>query len=423
MVIKRFFLLFVFFTVVITAKAIPHNDPTKASEKPKEVDTIAIVDDDPFIEMLDSLIYMVSYKLHKPFFDESECNQYAFLDEDIPEYCDSVVELRIHYLNDISPFDYVYNDDVKKYIALYSIKRRKTVSMMLGLARLYFPIFEEMLDKYNLPVELKYLAIIESALNPVAVSRAGATGLWQFMPATGKMYGLDISRDVDKRRDPFLATEAACRHFIDLYNRFGDWTLVLAAYNAGSGSIGRAIRRAPGNDNDYWSIRPFMPRETQNYVPLFIAASYIMTYHTEYNLFPVHPKFNFFELDTVHITSAMSLKHLAEKLSLSYEDLQFLNPALKNDIIHGSPDEPWHLILPQSAVGNFLINQKAIWQSYSMDISQAPVASSTAYHHVRKGESLGIIAGKHGCKISDIKQWNNLRSNLIHPGQKLMINK
>ena len=404
---------------VLYADNKPTHDTTATSEEQ------TFINDDPVIAMLDSMISMSYLMRQQPFYEYSSDNPFNFTLEDIPYYCDSLVSIQLEVLNNSTPFNFVYNEQVQKYIDFYAYRRRGSVSNMLGLGRLYFPLFEEMLDRYNLPVELKYLAIVESALNPVAVSRAGAVGLWQFMPATGRIYGLNPGQAVDDRRDPFKSTEAACRHFIDLYNRFGDWNLVLAAYNAGSGSVSRAIRRA-GGETDYWKVQPFLPRETQNYVPAFIAISYVMNHHKDYNLFPVNPPFDYYELDTVTVRGFLTLDYLSEKLNIDRESLGFLNPALKNGSIYASATEPWYLILPRPSVGAFLANT-ALFYAEMEELSKSQVAQTTAVsssgrvHVVKRGESLGVIANRYRVSVSALKAKNNLKSNMIHPGQRLII--
>lgn len=402
------------------------NKPTHDTIASAAVVEIQFLDDDPIMVMLDSLINQSYLNRHQPFYEFSADNPHGFNLEDIPYYSDSVVASKLMALNGTTPFEFVYNTQVQKFIDFYAYRRRASVSRMLGLGRLYFPLFEEMLDKYNLPLELKYLAIVESALNPVAISRAGAVGLWQFMPSTGRMYGLDPGQGVDDRRDPFKATDAACRHFIDLYNRFGDWNLVLAAYNAGSGGVARAIKRA-GGVTDYWKVQPFLPKETQNYVPAFIAVCYVMNHHKDYNLFPITPPFDYYELDTVAVNGFLTLDYLAGKLNIDRETLGFLNPALKSGNIHASGTDKWYLTLPRSYMGFFLANEPCFYDELKEQEVKAPVSPAKSYtssgktHVVKKGESLGVIASKHKCSVSALKSKNNLKSNTIHPGQKLRI--
>jgi membrane-bound lytic murein transglycosylase D len=413
-------LLVIFFQIpLLFADNKPYND--SAATTPE----LNILPDDPILVMLDSMVNQSFLLRHLPFYALSCDNLYGFETEDIPYYEDSIVMMRLEDLNSTTPFDLIYNTQVQRFIDFYAYRRRASVERMLGLGRLYFPLFEQMLDKYNLPVELKYLAIVESALNPVAISRAGAVGLWQFMPATGKIYGLNPGAAVDDRRDPFKATDAACRHFIDLYNRFGDWNLVLAAYNAGSGGVARAMKKA-GGVNDYWKVQPYLPKETQNYVPAFIAVCYVMTHHKEYNLFPVTPPFDFYELDTVHVTGYLTLDYLAGKMNIDRENLGYLNPALKNGAIYASPDNPWVLSLPRSMMGFFVANAATFYEEMGNretkpEPSKASGVSSGRVHVVKKGESLGVIAGKYKVSVNALKAKNNLKSNTIHPGQKLYI--
>ncbi|MFO7723035.1 MAG: transglycosylase SLT domain-containing protein [Bacteroidales bacterium] len=397
----------------------PYNDSTATTAE------AGILPDDPILVMLDSMVNQSFLQRHLPFYALSADNPYGFCMEDIPYYEDSIVMLRLEELNSTTPFDLLYNAQVQKFIDFYAYRRRASVQRMLGLGRLYFPLFEQMLDKYNLPVELKYLAIVESALNPVAVSRAGAVGLWQFMPATGRLYGLNPGTSVDDRRDPYKATDAACRHFIDLYNRFGDWNLVLAAYNAGSGGVARAIKRS-GGATDYWKVQPYLPKETQNYVPAFIAVCYVMSNHKEYNLFPVTPPFDYYELDTVTVSGNLTLDYLAEKMSYDRESLGFLNPALKNGAIYATPENPTVLTLPRSLVGFFIANAPTFYEEMGNreskpETAKPSVAASGRVHIVKKGESLGVIASKYRVSVNALKAKNHLKSTLIHPGQKLII--
>jgi len=232
------------------------------------------------------------------------------------------------------------------------------------MSEIYFPLFEEQLDKYDLPLELKYLAIIESALNPVAKSRAGASGLWQFMLTTGKLYDLQVTSYVDDRLDPYKATVAACRHLKDLYNIYHDWAIVLAAYNAGAGCINRAIRTANLDTSEritYWKIQRFLPVETQNYVPAFIGASYTMTYATEHNLYPVQPPVMHCDMDTITITKDFNISQIASYLCVPEEDIKFLNPAYKKGIIPATKEKPYVLCLPRKFMGDFISNEDAIY--------------------------------------------------------------
>src|SRR3972149_4683666 len=274
--------------------------------------------DDPVAAALDSLVQLnVFEKYTKPYATNSN---YKFSPDSIPVYDDATIMERLEKLDAQSPFDLVYNGDVKKYINLY-LNRRTTISKMLGLSKLYFPMFEEKLDKYNLPLELKYLAVVESALNPTIKSKAGAVGLWQFMYATGKFYNLKVTSYVDERCDPIKETEAACEFLQFLYETFGDWQVAIAAYNCGPGNISKAIRRS-GGKTSYWEIRPYLPKETQAYVPSFIAVNYVMNYAAEYNMYESVPKKTFFQVDTVHVKMQMTFGQIASLLDMTIEELE-----------------------------------------------------------------------------------------------------
>jgi membrane-bound lytic murein transglycosylase D len=298
---------------------------------------------------------------------------------------------------------------------------------MLGLKEIYFPLFEEYLDKYDIPLEMKYLAVVESALNPVAGSHAGAKGLWQFMYYTGKLYGLKVTSLVDDRYDPYLATDAACRHMVDLYAMFGDWNLVMAAYNSGAGNVKKAIRRA-GGVNDYWAIWPFLPRETRGYVPAFIAVNYVMSYATEHNLYPLDPGILYGGIDTIWISQPLSFDQISEFLVISKEELEFLNPIFKSNIIPAYNGKTYSLRLPKDLALKFAENEQAIYNFKSKSglekeklVTEIKKATDKQYHTVRSGENLGLIARKYNVSVKQIQQWNGMRGTTIHPGQKLAI--
>tara|TARA_R110002094_G_scaffold120734_2_gene115582 strand:+ start:1745 stop:2695 length:951 start_codon:yes stop_codon:yes gene_type:complete len=277
----------------------------------KKVDSLKIseisLSDDPIARRLDSLMRYNFF-----FTDSSQYSTEEFVQEDIetnlvPDFPDSIYKQRIALLDGQTPLALDYNVYVKNYITVYTKKRREQVSRMLGLANFYFPMFEEALDKYDIPLELKYLAIVESALNPVARSRVGATGLWQFMYATGKLNDLNVSSYIDERSDPLKSTEAACKYLSQLYRIFGDWNLVLAAYNSGPGNVSKAIRRSGGRTN-YWEIRPYLPRETAGYVPAFIAVNYIMNHSSDHFIYPKEIKDSYFNTDTISVKEQISLE-------------------------------------------------------------------------------------------------------------------
>lgn len=382
--------------------------------------------DDPIAAMLDSLssAHYIEKALSKQSFPKN--NKYHFAADSIPRYDDSFYATRLAKLDMQSPFDLTYNSAVKAYIELYTVRKRELVSRMMGLTQLYFPLFEEMLDKYNMPLELKYLAIVESALNPNAKSKAGAVGLWQFMYSTGKMYNLNVTSYVDERSDVYKSTEAACEFLNFLYATFGDWNLALAAYNSGPGNVNKAIRRSGGKKN-YWELLPYLPKETQGYVPAFIAVNYVMNHAAEHNLYTSAPKKTFFQLDTINVNQAITFEQIAAVLNIPVEDIQYLNPCYKKNFIPAPHNgQPYKLCLQTSQIGSFLTNERAIYDYLKKDTisSQALLAASketTKVHTVRRGEHLNNIANKYKCTIADLKGWNNLKSNYIKPGQKLTV--
>ncbi|MCI7010940.1 MAG: transglycosylase SLT domain-containing protein [Prevotella sp.] len=332
-----------------------------------------------------------------------------------------------------------YNEVVQKFIDRYSGRLRHSVSYMLGASNFYMPIFEQALETYQLPLELKYLPVIESALNPTAVSRVGATGLWQFMLATGKMYGLNVNTLVDERRDPIKSSYAAARYLKDLYKVFGDWNLVIAAYNCGPENINKAIKRSNG-EKDYWKIYPYLPKETRGYVPAFIAANYIMTYYCEHNICPMNTTLPE-KTDTVMVDRNLHMEQVAAVCGLEMEQLRTLNPAYRHDVIPGATELAC-LRLPQTEIGRFLENEDSIYQykTDSLLARRATVAvSETAYKvgkstkrsrssrsrgrtvTIRKGQTLSEIARQNGTTVSKLRRLNGIKGNNIRAGKKLRV--
>ncbi|MCX7697249.1 MAG: LysM peptidoglycan-binding domain-containing protein [Bacteroidales bacterium] len=355
---------------------------------------------------------------------------------EIIPYNDSIIIERIKYLNLHSPFEYKYGEDVRKWIDFY-LSKPYFISRLLGLSLLYYPLFEETFDKYGIPLELKHLAIVESALNPVAKSRAGAAGLWQFMYKTGILYDLNVTSYVDERFDPIKATDAAARHLKDLYTIYQDWALVLAAYNAGPASINRAILKAGGETN-YWKIKHLLPRETRQYVPAFIAASYVMTYYREHGITPLQPKYTDQNIDTITIREKVTFSLLSYFLGVDEEDLTFLNPQYVKGVIPGSSYVPLIVRIPRQASLLFVEKEAKLYDSinklklndtdlvenlkpFEKDLSSSIPTGKKRTHTVSKGETLSMIATKYRVTTSQIKSWNNLTSNYIYPGQKLII--
>lgn len=386
-----------------------------------------ITDNDRVIDMLDSLVFLTFYSDQEFTTDTAELNVHNFAPDFIPTYPDSIIEARIDILGKEMLVEMGFNKYVKNYIDVYAYKRRDLVSRVLGLSEIYFPIFEEHLDKYNMPLELKYLAVVESALNPTANSRAGAKGLWQFMYGTGKIYGLKVNSLVDDRFDPYKATDAACRHLQDLYDIYGSWSLALAAYNSGPGNVNRAIRRA-GGTKSYWAIWPYLPRETRGYVPAFIAVAYVMNFAAEYNLYPVHPGILAAEIDTVSVTDVLSFDQISEMMEIPGDDLKVLNPAYKVGIIPATKEKNYILRLPAYRVPDFIENDSALYAYKTQKgiekdklLAEIKKAQERNIHIVRSGENLGYIAQRYRVSVRNLKSWNNLRSNTIYPGQKLVV--
>jgi len=386
-----------------------------------------LTQDDYITDMLDTLFVNRYLNQDYPEFNSNNLNKYNFSAGFVPVYTDSVYAARIDSLNRETPIELAYNNLVKSYIELYAVKKRDLTSRILGLSYLYFPLFEEYLDKYNMPLELKYLAIVESALNPTAGSRAGAKGLWQFMYGTGKVYGLKVTSFVDDRFDPLAATDAACRHMKDLYDIYGDWSLVLAAYNSGAGNVNKAIRRA-GNARSYWAIWPYLPRETRGYVPAFIAVVYVMNYSVEHNLYPVNPGIILTETDTIIIRDVLSFDQIQELAGIPESDLRFLNPQFKLGVIPAGKGKTYPLRIPNAYMSRYLAIEDSVYDYKTQKgiereklLADIKKASERTVHVVRKGESLGLIASRYRVGISQLKSWNNLRSNTIYPGQNLVV--
>jgi membrane-bound lytic murein transglycosylase D len=346
---------------------------------------------------------------------------------DYEELPTEVLKERLAKLNAKTPFNVEYNPSLESVIRQYLKSRRSTMGRLMALSDYYFPMFEEALDRHNLPLELKYLAIVESALDPQARSRVGATGLWQFMFATGKMFGLDVSSYVDERSDPILATEAACKYLKSLYNSLDDWDLALAAYNSGPGNVSKALRRAGGYTN-YWNIRHHLPRETAGYLPAFLATMYIFEYAEEHGFKSNGPQFPYVATDTVHVKKMISLDQVAKLTNVDIAELKFLNPSYKLGIIPFVADENYVLRLPVNAIGKFVSNEEAIYAFAEKEFNDREKAlpqffesSNRIRYRVRSGDYLGKIANKYGVTVGQIKRWNNLRSNRLRIGQRLTI--
>ncbi len=334
---------------------------------------------------------------------------------------------RLALINARTPFNVEYNPSLESVINRYLKRHKVTMEKLMAVSQFYFPMFEERLDKYDIPLEMKYLAIVESALRPRAKSRVGATGLWQFMFATGKMFDLEVNSYVDDRMDPIAATEAACAYLSKLYDIHGDWDLALASYNSGPGNVSKAIRRSGGYKN-YWNIRSNLPRETAGYVPAFLATMYLFEYADEHGYTPEKAPVNYFATDTIHVKQTIALDQVANIVGVPLEIVQFLNPQYKLDIIPVIENKKYYVRLPIENVGKFVQNEEAIYAfaKAELDKREKPLpevltASSQIRYRVRSGDYLGKIANKYGVRVSQIKKWNKLRSNALKIGQRLTI--
>lgn len=383
-----------------------------------------------FSDKLDSMLS--SWYVQNAFLlDSTELAEADTLKQTLP---DSIYIQRLQSMQ--SAVSLSFNNTVKGFITMYTVRKPKQVAVMLGLANYYFPMFEEALAKYGLPMELKYLPIIESALNPGANSVASAVGLWQFMYSTGKMYKLEISTFVDERRDPLKATDAAVRYLRDLYNIYKDWHLVIAAYNCGPGNVNKAIKRS-GNAKDYWKIYYRLPKETRGYVPAFIAANYVMNFYQSHNILPKSPDFPIIT-DTLMVNDYLHFNQISEIIGIPVEQIRSLNPQYRRDIIPASKDKAYSLVLPQDEISAYLENEITIHdhrrteffpnnqivnpQGYIASHSPSDIKGrDKVIYTVKSGDNLGLIASWFRVRSSDLKYWNGIKKNFIKVGQKLTV--
>ncbi len=339
------------------------------------------------------------------------------------------LKARLERLNQKTPFNIAYNPSLENVIKSFLFRKRELMEKMLTVSQFYFPLFEQELDNYDIPLEMKYLAIVESALNPRARSHVGATGLWQFMYGTGKQYDLDVSSYVDERSDPIKSTEAACKFLSQLYDIYDDWDLALAAYNSGPGNVNKAIRRSGGYKN-YWNIRRYLPRETAGYVPAFLATMYLFEYADKHGLKGEKVERAYFETDTVHVKSLITFDQVSELVGVGKEELRVLNPSYKLDVIPFVDGKSHTLRLPKYTMGMFVANEEAIYAHVKKELesNESPLPQlvkeaeqNRIRYKVRSGDYLGRIAERHGVGVSQIKQWNGLRGNDLRIGQRLTI--
>lgn len=334
---------------------------------------------------------------------------------------------RFEIINQKTPFQIAYNPILEREIAKYLRGDATLVRRMLQVSAFYFPLFEQVLDENDLPLELKYLAIVESALDPKARSYVGAKGLWQFMYSTGKSYGLEVNNYVDDRSDPLKSTMAAAAYLKQLYRTFDNWDLALAAYNSGPGNVSKAIRRSGGYTN-YWNIRPYLPKETADYVPRFYAMLYLFVHAKEHGLSAERLERTYLETDTVHIKRSITFDHVSQKLNISKDQLETLNPSYRMATIPYVKDKDYALRLPKSLIGDFINREAAVYAlaKEQEDASEKPLAALVSgperiRYRVKSGDVLGIIAEKYGVSVKQIRSWNNLKGNIIRVGQRLTI--
>ncbi len=416
-------IIFFFFTVLVF-----WSHAEEISESAFQMPVTETIPDDS-ISIPDEFVYVLEHMLSNwllTSIPEADCDSTV----ETPVVPDSIVHQRLQKMPRV--MEMPFNSFVRSFIDLYTNRRRTQLGHLLGLSDYYFPIFEQELNKAQLPLELKYLPVIESALRPTAISRAGAGGLWQFMVATGRMYGLQINSLVDERMDPYKSTEAAVRYLSDLYAIYDDWHLVIAAYNCGPGNVNKAIRRA-GGKRDYWAIYPFLPKETRGYVPIFIAANYAMYYAQEHNVCKTTINFPTVA-DTIIINQRLHLQQIASVLELPLEQVRLMNPQYRRDIIPGD-QRPYSVTVPLNMAGKFIDLFDEI-ASYKADelinnrradviVSSAGAAGSgnVITHTVRSGQTLGGIAARYGVSVARIREWNNISGSLIRTGQRIRIYK
>jgi len=416
------FKIFLFLPVLAFANntlSLQHPTVTSLIDTIKTDTAISWLNDNPTFTRHDSLLAleMRTYQLVEV--DTQVLNIWNYAPDSVPFFEDSIYQERLLEMSKHTPFKLHYNKAVQTEINRYAKTYRKHVSQMLGKSQYYFPLFEELLDEYDLPLEFKYLAIVESALKPHARSRSAATGLWQFMYNTGKIYDLKVTSYIDERSDPIQSTIAACEYFTFLYKMFNDWELVLAAYNGGPGYVSRAMRKTGATD--YWSVRPFLRTETQRYVPKFIAVNYIMTYASAHNIYPTPYLYTQADTDTISITQSMTFETISETLDIPVEVLRELNPMYKKDLIPVGKNKSALLKLPRAKMGDFITNEEQI---YAISIKeQKPYVEDDAptIHLVESGEFLGKIAKQYNTSVSRLMSWNNLKNSSLQVGQKLVV--
>ncbi|MEE1234821.1 MAG: transglycosylase SLT domain-containing protein [Bacteroidaceae bacterium] len=416
---KKIFITFI--TAFIWFGCATLNAQVRVAEEPLAADSL-ILPEGMQAHELDSLLNDWNVRSHLT--ADDSCNATG----ENPQFTEEEYISRLSRLPNV--IEMPYNKEVRRYIDQYCERMRRSISIFLGAGNFYIPLFEEALESYQLPLELKYLPIIESALNPKATSRVGAAGLWQFMIATGKQYGLEVTSLVDERRDPIKSSYAAARYLKDLYDMFGDWTLVIASYNCGPNNTLKAITRA-GGVKDYWKIYPYLPAETRGYVPAFIAANYVMNYYCQHNICPLETNLPQ-SADTLNVTRNVYMEQIVDLCGVSMDEVKALNPQYRTNLIPGE-SRPCTIKLPSSAVAAFLTAGDSIYthrigelakNRKVVEVDESKASSSSKGSRtvtVRKGDTLGSIAQRNRTTVTKIKRLNGLKNNNIRVGQKLRV--
>ena len=379
------------------------------------------------IVLIDSLLMDTKYK--SPLYEKSTYVINDIEENDVSDIklSTEILKARLHNINTKTPFHIAYNPALEKVIKSYLKYRKRYYPALMAKAAYYFPMFEKYLDQYDIPLEMKYLAIVESALRPKVRSRVGATGLWQFMYGTGKQFDLKVSSYVDERQDPVKATIAACKYLSQLFTAFGDWDLALAAYNSGPGNVRKAIKRSGGYRN-YWNIRPYLPAETAGYVPAFYATMYIFEYANEHKIYAELPTFFGFQTDTIRVKQTISFDQISEIINVDEKVISYLNPSYKLDIIPFVKNRNYAVRLPSNKMVAFLDKEKELYALASEDKSKREKPLPKYFemdkrirYKVQNGDYLGKIANKFGVRVSSLKRWNGLKNNRLKIGQRLYV--
>jgi membrane-bound lytic murein transglycosylase D len=380
-------------------------------------------DNTVFLASVDSNTVKLRNKLF-PIVWQGDLNIYGFEENEVPVYSNEDIKTRLSLLETEIPLD--YNEQVRPYIDLYTVRKRKLLAKVLTLSKLYFPTIEEIFDREGIPLEMKYLAVIESALNHAATSPVGAAGMWQFMAPTGNMYGLKTTSNLDERRDFIKSTEASVKYFKNSYRVYGDWLLVIASYNCGMGNVNKAIRKS-GGKRSFWEIMPYLPRETRGYVPAFIAATYAMNYASEHNIYPAELDLNY-HTDTVQVDNRYSLEQLSMALDISVEEIKQLNPSLRRGYLPFTANKvsltlPYNKIIKFASVNNIENLNLADEQLMAIANSKPKAIKDTdkIFYRVKKGDLLASIANEYNVTIKQLKKWNSIKGSKLKKGQRLKI--